>query len=149
MKMKISLLFMITASLLDTASNDLMQIEENTSTSTNVSCAPWTHFEINNHTEQCTCNKALKNLDGKVECNQYTKRLSVLDCHCMTYNSSRNTLEVGSCIENCVNVGKSFRDKLYHLNLNPNANFSTVNEQLCRHYFNRAGRLCGKCLPWL
>ena len=71
----------------------------------------------------------------------------VLDSYCMTYSVESKTLEVGSCIENCLNTNKSLKDRLYHKGLSLNQNLSSINDLMCRQHFNRAGRLCGKCLP--
>ena len=109
----------------------------------NVTCSPWTH--MNSEDSKCVCKKQ-DFFDGKLQCERGD--LMVLDCYCMTYSVESETLEVGSCIENCVlNRNKSFKDRLYHKGLSPNQNFSYINDLMCRQGFNRGGRLCGKCLP--
>ena len=117
------------------------------SVTTNITCAPWTQL---NSDQKCVCkteHNFFKKFDGKLECEQYSTDLMVLDSYCMTYDTKSGTLEVGSCIENCMNVGKSLKDTLYRVKLSPNKIFSDINDVMCHQHFNRTGRLCGKCLP--
>ena len=115
------------------------QNEQTEDTATN--CPPWT--SLKNGT--CVC-KSSKLFYGKLQCNKHTSELSVLDCNCLTHNVRTHTIEVGSCIENCMRTRKNLEFQLYIKTLSPGDNFSTVNNLTCKR-FNRYGRLCGKCLP--
>ena len=109
---------------------------------TDKTCSPWTH--PSNNQSKCICKK--KNFfDDILQCED--RELMVLDSYCMTYSVESKTLEVGSCIENCLNTNTSLKDRLYHKGLSLNQNLSSINDLMCRQRFNRAGRLCGKCLP--
>ena len=114
--------------------------------STKLSCPAWT--QTKNGTCVCKPEKYFfKQLNSLLQCEENSNGLSVLDCHCLTWDASANTLEVGGCIENSMNVGKSLIDKLYLKQLSPNENYSVVNNKMCKNRFNRIGTLCGKCLP--
>ena len=69
--------------------------------------------------------------------------ISVLDCHCITYNENEkeSQAEIGSCIYYCV-YKSSFIDSVY--NILPE-NTSDSNEMMCGKDFFRDGTLCGKC----
>ena len=122
--------------------NVAFQGRETVTPSINVTCPQWTH--PNSEGSKCICKKQ-DFLDGKLQCEHGD--LMVLDSYCMTYSVESKTLEVGSCIENCLNTNKSLKDRLYHIGLSLNQNLSSINDLMCRQRFNRAGRLCGKCLP--
>ena len=117
------------------------------SVTTNITCAPWTQL---NSDQKCVCkteHNFFKKFDGKLECEQYSTDLMVLDSYCMTYDTKSGTLEVGSCIENCMNVGKSLKDDTISCEVVSQQRIIThINDIMCHQRFNRAGRLCGKCL---
>ena len=89
---------------------------------------------------RCMCRKELKH-NNAVMCDKETLQLSVIRCHCVTFEPETNRLFEGSCIENCEN----FKDIQEHLQLP--FNVSKLNEVVCEEKFKRTGRLCGKCLP--
>ena len=88
----------------------------------------------------CTCAKRLQTL-RTVRCNPDTFQLSVIICHCVTFDSKTQTLIEGKCNENCENG----YDKSEYLPLP--LNVSELNRFMCEDKWNRIGRLCGKCLP--
>ena len=122
--------------------------EDSDSVTTNVTCATWTKLSPWPD-QKCVCknHNFFTKFDGRLDCDQYSSDLMLLDCYCMTYDTKSGTLEVGSCIENCMNVDESLKDTLYHAGLSPKENFSHINDIMCHQRFNRAGRLCGQCLP--
>ena len=86
-------------------------------------------FMWNNKTRSCDCGD---DLDGIVQCNAATKKLSVLYCHCLTVRHTTQGTQLalaGSCIFNCIN--STF---LYHSAPSDCASLS------------RQGTLCGQCL---
>ncbi|XP_064396103.1 uncharacterized protein LOC135343081 [Halichondria panicea] len=99
-------------------------------------CPPWT--ECNN--TKCECKANLKNY-FTVKCDEATLELSVIRCHCVTYNNVTDELVEGNCFENCDNG----YDKSEYLPLPKNV--SKLNQFMCEKRWNRTGRLCGRCLP--
>ena len=86
-------------------------------------------FVWNNKTRSCDCGD---DLDGIVQCNEATKELSILYCHCLTVYHTTQGIQLalaGSCIFNCVNS-----TLLYHGAPSDCASL------------NRQGTLCGQCL---
>ena len=86
-------------------------------------------FMWNNKTRSCECGD---DLNGIVQCNAATKKLSVLYCHCLTVHHTTQGTQLalaGSCIFNCIN--STF---LYHSAPSDCASL------------NRQGTLCGQCL---
>ena len=75
-----------------------------------------------------------------IKCGVDEETSSVVDCYCVTYNESRNVLQVGACIYNC---GWYFREETavnsIYRSLDSSCNICAL--------FNRAGALCGECLP--
>ena len=67
--------------------------EWDTQSSENETCPPWTSYS----SKGCSCSKDY--FDGELKCDKKTKALSVLDCHCMTYDNSSDVVEVGACVE--------------------------------------------------
>ena len=102
----------------------------------NADCPLWT--VCNNGS--CVCRETLKKSHTLV-CDEQTLQLSVVKCHCVTFDPETNELHEGSCIENCGNK----LAVLEHVPLP--LNVSEVNELMCVERWNRTGRLCGKCLP--
>ena len=99
-------------------------------------CFPWT--ECNNI--KCECKANLKNY-YTIKCDKATLELSVIRCHCVTYNNMTDELVEGNCIENCENA----YDKSEYLPLSKDV--SQLNQFMCEKRWNRTGRLCGRCLP--
>ncbi len=96
-------------------------------------CPPWA--ECNN--SYCVCLNQLQNFNT-VQCDKYTLELSVIKCHCVTFDSESGELVEGSCIENCQNERQYMPLPL---------NVSQLNHFMCEEKWNRTGRLCGRCLP--
>ena len=75
-----------------------------------------------------------------IKCGVDEETSSVVDCYCVMYNESRNVLQVGACIYNC---GWYFREETavnsIYRSLDSSRNICAL--------FNRAGALCGECLP--
>ena len=70
-------------------------------------------------------------------------KLSVLDCHCITYDEEESQAEIGSCLYNCANTNKThFYNFVYRI---LPENVFVSNEMMCGNEFFRAGTLCGKC----
>ena len=112
--------------------NESASIQEYSSISAqsyNVSCPPW--FEPFNGT--CKCGDSV---DGIVECNELQQESAILECYCMTYNETTETVVVGRCLYNCVK-----RDSRYH---QMPKTLEKLNEAMCGD-FNRDGQLCGEC----
>ncbi len=61
-------------------------------------CPPWT--ECNN--TKCKCKPNIKN-HYTIKCNKATLQLSVIRCHCVTYNNMTDELVEGNCFKNCKN----------------------------------------------
>ena len=119
------------------ASNDTCRCNELTNNqkyidSSNASCPPW--FEPANDT--CRCGESIH---GAVKCNETQRQSGILDCYCMTYNEEIETVVVGACFYNCVNIG--LKDAVY-LPM-PNA-LEYLNDAMCGR-LNRSGQLCGEC----
>ena len=79
----------------------------------------------------CHCGS---NVHGAVTCNEQTKEVMVLDCYCMTTDSTNQTV-VGTCIYNCFNLSHNgqYQDNIYHQAPSD-----------CT-YLHRSGTLCGEC----
>ena len=89
-------------------------------------------FVWDSKTRSCECGD---DVSGVVHCETATEELSVLDCHCLTfdYTAQGQPLPVaGSCIFNCVN--DTHVDIIYH---NAATNCASLNRQ---------GTLCGQCM---
>ena len=71
---------------------------------------------------------------GAVTCNEQTKEVMVLDCYCMTTDSTNQTV-VGKCFYNCVNLSHNgqYQDDIYHQAPSD-----------CT-YLHRRRTLCGEC----
>ncbi len=98
-------------------------------------CSPWA--ECNN--TKCVCKNVLQKLQT-VHCEE-NLQLSVIRCHCVTYDNMTNVLVEGYCIENCENDYKTSE----YLPLPKDV--SQLNQFMCEKKWNRTGRLCGRCLP--
>ena len=71
---------------------------------------------------------------GFVSCNEQTKEVMILDCYCMTPDSTNQTV-VGACLYNCVNLSRNapYEDLIYHPVPSDCSDL------------NRRGTLCGEC----
>ena len=80
---------------------------------------------------KCHCGSTLY---GVVTCNEQTKEVMVLDCYCMTLDSTNQTV-VGTCLYNCINFSQNaaYKDPIYH---------SVPSDCSALH---RRGALCGEC----
>ena len=101
-----------------------------------IDCLPWT--ECNK--TKCICKDELMN-HYALRCDKDTLQLSVLRCHCVTFDNVTNQLIQGNCIENC----EKNRYKSDYLPLPKD--LSQLNQFMCEERWNRTGRLCGRCLP--
>ena len=93
------------------------------------------------HDTLCKCGYG-DDLDDIIKCNEDGSISAVLDCHCATSDKERNVTKVGACIYNCVYFTKGSADNVY-LSLNTS---KKKGAHICKD-FNRAGALCGECLP--
>ncbi len=109
---------------------------ESSTCTSDLDCPLWT--ECNN--TKCECRANLED-SNNVRCDKITLELSVIRCHCVTYDNSTNKLMEGNCLENCENS----YDKNEYLPLP--FNVSQVNKFMCEKWWKRTGRLCGQCLP--
>ncbi|XP_064396105.1 uncharacterized protein LOC135343083 [Halichondria panicea] len=108
--------------------------QTNTSCLVDTDCPIWA--ECNN--TKCVCKINLQSL-RTVLCGE-NLQLSVIRCHCLTYDNRTDELFEGKCIENCENGRKS-----EYLPLPKDV--SQLNQFMCEKRWNRTGRLCGRCLP--
>ena len=116
--------------------NDLTVFDQNKT-------CPDVWFFPRNNSQQCGCGS---DLSGLVYCNSTLGTLGILDCYCMTYDESMETVIAGACIYNCNRENASLPifhayDDLYHYVPN---NSSELNRVMCEPY-NRAGQLCARC----
>ena len=100
-------------------------------------CPVW--YSYNNISEKCECGS---DIDGAVLCDQQRKRVSILDCHCMTYDNQVGVV-VASCFTNC-EVRRSNTTFGSYNNMLPST-IAHLNEAMCGERWNRDGRLCSKC----
>ena len=95
------------------------------------SCSPW--FDCGE--TDWLCDKIPHDI---FKCSDH-QRVSILTCHCATYNEAEDVIEVGKCIYNTVPTPE---------NLIPYkelpATKDEINDVMCQE-FNRTGTLCGKC----
>ena len=112
--------------------NDLIVLDQNQT-------CPQVWFIPTNDSQQCDCGS---DLSGRVYCNSTLGVLRILDCNCMTYDESMETIVVGICIYNCAHP-ETQRTHDSHYHYLPN-NSSELNRVMCEP-FNRAGQLCGQC----
>ena len=102
---------------------------------------PDTWFVPSGPNGSCQCGHTF---NGKVSCDEDTKEVRVLDCFCMTFDSTYNRTVLGECLFNCINVSKSYYDFIYHP-VPRNLGRGDDNNSVCG-YLNRQGRLCGECV---
>ena len=97
-------------------------------------CPPWT---VNSSSSgECQCGE---NLEDVVYCDSDSKKISLLQCYCMSYNRDFNTTVVGPCNAMCTK-----RERQYYNVLNISGDVSLLNNELCGEY-SREGQLCGRC----
>ena len=89
---------------------------------------------------RCVCREKLESYFS-VKCNNETLELSVIKCHCVTFDNNTKELLEGSCIENCENK----YNKEQYMPLPKDV--LKINQFMCEERWNRTGKLCGKCLP--
>ena len=99
-------------------------------------CPPWGECSNN----RCECREELSSYFS-VKCNNETLELSVIKCHCVTFDNETKQLLEGNCIENCENTYN--KDQYMPLP----KEVLKINHFMCEKRWNRTGRLCGKCLP--
>ena len=99
----------------------------------NTSRPPW--FEPFNG--NCKCEESI---DYIVKCNETLQESAILDCYCMTYNESTQTVVVGACLYNCMST-KDTKDVVYQP---MPKTVEELNHDMCGD-FNRGGQLCGEC----
>ena len=77
--------------------------------------------------------------DDIIKCDEEKGTSVILDCYCATFDDSKNVTQVGACMYNC-NKNKSDNDNVYD-------SLTRNNLMITCSSFNRAGALCGRCLP--
>ena len=102
---------------------------------------PDTWFVPRGANGDCDCGYSF---DGVVSCDEETKEVRVLDCYCITFDSTSNKTVVGECFVNCVNVSKSYYDYMYH-RVPRDLVGGDDNYSVCG-YLHRKGTLCGQCM---
>ena len=101
-------------------------------------CPPWTVYS--SASGECQCGDSLR---GVVHCDRDNKRISLLQCYCMSYNWNFNMTVVGPCNAMCRRMGA---DRYHSYNvLNVSDGVSLLNSELCGRY-SREGQLCGRCM---
>ena len=93
-----------------------------------------------NSTNSCQCGDEH---NYAIVCDNIRKESSLLDCHCVTYDSNTGSTYLGLCFYNCANKNlKVMRDMVYkELPQKPD---DLLNNSACTH-FHRTGLLCGDC----
>ena len=125
----------ITAEALHVEENELRVTTHTVDCTEDADCPPWGQCSNN----RCVCREELSRYYS-VKCNNETLELSVIRCHCVTFDNETNQMLEGSCIENCENN--------YHKEYMPlPREVLKINQFICEEKWNRTGRLCGKCLP--
>ena len=102
---------------------------------------PDTWFVPRGPNGECDCGYSF---DGVVSCDEETKEVRVLDCYCITFDSTSNKTVVGECFVNCVNVSKSYYDYVYHP-VPRDLVGGDDNNSVCG-YLHRKGTLGGQCV---
>lgn len=103
-----------------------------------------------NETGTCECLQAPEQIVSCVSDKEHDlghTRTAVLDCHCVTYDFSKDVLEAGSCLLGCKrHVGGlqwEWNNAVYH-SLPKNGSYE-LDFFTCGAY-NRLGTLCGRCI---
>ena len=89
----------------------------------------------------CECGYSF---NGVVSCDEGTKEVRVLDCYCITFDSTSNKTVVGECFVNCANVSKSYYDYMYHPV--PRDLVGGDDDNSVCGYLHRTGTLGGQCV---
>ena len=97
----------------------------------NDSCSPW--FDCGE--TDWLCDKIPYDI---LKCSDH-QRVSILTCHCATYNEAEDIIEVGKCIYNTFITP----EKLMPFKELPTTK-DKINDVMCEE-INRTGTLCGKC----
>ncbi len=108
-------------------------IQTNASCLVDTDCPIWAECDKT----KCVCKVNLQHLRTLL-CGE-NLQLSILRCHCVTYDNKTKEIFEGKCIENCEN-GYS---KSEYLPLPKDV--SQLNQFMCEERWNRTGRLCGRC----
>lgn len=94
-------------------------------------CPTWM-YRINDNHSTCQCGS---DLNGIVKCNKMLNTVSVLDCHCISYDEQHNRLVAGSCFYGC-RLGSVYKPLPLDV--------TQVNNEMCGK-LNRDGLQCAKC----
>ena len=101
-------------------------------------CPTWTNF--NATSDRCECGRSIH---GIVKCNDTLNEVSILDCYSMTFDDELDQVIVGRSFYGCDRGALDQEDLVYYKVPN---NKTQINDVICnQNYFNRKGRLCGKC----
>ena len=95
-------------------------------------CPLW--FVYNDTANECQCGESLK----IVNCDPKTRKLTMENCYCMTYNNNTDQTVVGFCLFTC-------DGDLYSKTQIFTQYKERITEEMCGHV-NRTGQLCGECL---
>ena len=74
-----------------------------------------------------------------IKCDEEKGTSAILDCYCATFDDNKTVTQVGACMFNC-NKNMSGGDNVYDSLTQNNSIITCLS-------FNRAGALCGRCLP--
>ena len=102
---------------------------------------PDTWFVQSGSDGECKCGHKFY---GVVSCDEETREVRVLDCYCITYDSTTNKTVLGECLYNCLNVSSSYYDYIYHP-VPRDLVRGDDNNSVCG-YLHRNGTLCGQCV---
>ena len=91
-----------------------------------------------NHNRTCKC-AHYPYPDDIIKCDEEKGTSAILDCYCATFDDSKYVTQVGACMYNC-NKNKNGYDDVYN-------SLTRNNLMITCSSFNRAGVLCGRCLP--
>ena len=89
--------------------------------------------------DSCKCGESYYDA---VSCDEVTKEVGVLDCYCMTFDTTHNVTVLGACFYNCVNNTGFYHLFIYH---HVPRYIASANNSVCG-YLYRTGTLCGQCI---
>ncbi len=92
--------------------------------------------------KSCECENSS---NDAIVCDNVKQISAVLDCHCVTYNETSQSIYVGACFFSCEHLrdaNKNESHSVYHYL--PKSPKILVNNSVCT-YFHRTGLLCGDC----
>ena len=103
-------------------------------------CPTWTLPTNDSH--QCVCGNDVHHI---IKCNNKTKKVHVLGCYLITYDSESQDTILGSSVHGC--YSSRFDIKRWHTPLYSKvpSNVSEIDAVVCAP-LNRTGRLCGSCI---